>query len=439
MITEETIGEDPLIMDFFLNRELGEGSRGVYIQRITLYCKYVELNPTELIEEAERESDEGIKPRNRRIKRHLLGFREHLKEKGNSTNYIKNAIGTVRTFYKEYEIDLPHINNGNKREKKIREEIPKKDDIKKMLGYANLKYEAMIKLMMSSGMGGAEVRELNIKHLLEAFELPINDRIIIKEIIDTLRKKEDKIGVWDITRVRTNFDYYTFNSPEALEAVLDYLSWRETHHPVTTPEDYLFEVKGLKMKLNTLEHAFADMSDKAELGYCKLGNNNPYHFGHPHSLRKFFATTVNDGYMQDLDSEWLLGHDIGDTKGRYKRPDNVKRLKKEYLKVLPYLSIAPVKTITIESDEVKEIKKQYSGKLSSMTDEINLLKKRIEEEKVKQAEFRDYAIEEMGKRSAKLIIEEVERQLNNKKGNNDKLTIDEEKLLTALSNKSQTE
>ena len=40
----------------------------------------------------------------------------------------------------------------------------------------------------------------------------------------------------------------------------------------------------------------------------------------------------------------------------------------------------------------------------------------------------------MSKRSAKLIIEEVERQLNNKKVNNDKLTIDEEKLLTALSN-----
>ena len=67
------------------------------------------------------------------------------------------------------------------------------------------------------------------------------------------------------------------------------------------------------------------------------------------------------------------------------------------------------------------------------------LSKEIEEEKVKQAEFRDYAIEEMGKRSAKLIIEEVERQLNNKKDNNDKLTIDEEKLLTALSNKSQME
>ena len=55
-----------------------------------------------------------------------------------------------------------------------------------------------------------------------------------------------------------------------------------------------------------------------------MGNSNPYHFGHPHALRKFFATNVTDAKMRDIDSEWLLGHEIGDTKGRYKKSNKDK-------------------------------------------------------------------------------------------------------------------
>ena len=79
MITEETIWEDPLIIDFFLNRELKEGSRKVYNPKNNTLLQIRRINPTELIEEAERESDEGIKPRNRKVKKYLLEFREHLK------------------------------------------------------------------------------------------------------------------------------------------------------------------------------------------------------------------------------------------------------------------------------------------------------------------------------------------------------------------------
>jgi integrase len=380
MITEETIWEDPLIIDLYLNRGLKEDTRKVYTQRITLYCKYTGLGPTELIEEAEEECDEGIKPRNRKVKKYLLKFREKLKAEGKSANYIKNCIGTVKTLYREYDIDLPHINRQDGEKGKPKNEILTKDDIKIMLGYANLKYRAIIKLMMGSGMGGAEIRNLRVQNLFEAFGLPIDGSFDMESAIKILREKDDKIGCWCVKRERLkNHWYFTYNSPEALEAVLDYLNWRETRHPIKSLDDYLFEAKGDRLSGNTMLHAFKDINEKSRLGYCDLGNSNPYHFGHPHAFRKFFATNVTDAKMRDIDSEWLLGHKIGDTKGRYKK-SNKDRLKKEYLKVLPALSIAPVKTVTIESDEVKEIKKENKTLKEQMKIENDSLRAEIKEQ-----------------------------------------------------------
>ena len=69
----------------------------------------------------------------------------------------------VRTFYREFETELPRVNTKIKNGSitKTKEEIITIEHIKKAMGYANPKYKAIMVLGMSSGMGGAEIRSLS--------------------------------------------------------------------------------------------------------------------------------------------------------------------------------------------------------------------------------------------------------------------------------------
>ena len=64
--------------------------------------------------------------------------------------------------------------------------------------------------------------------------------------------------------------------------------------------------------------------------------------------------------MDYLDAERLIGHKVPELAGIYIKPE-ISRLKREYLKVLSYLSLEPVETVTLESDEVKQLKNNYEN------------------------------------------------------------------------------
>ncbi|MEN6291071.1 MAG: hypothetical protein ABFD07_03500, partial [Methanobacterium sp.] len=144
------IKEDPHLTDFLENRHLKPASIDQYTRQLKQYCKFTEKTPTELIEEAEEEEEERIRMKNRKIKKYLQQYMAYLKKENKSPNYITNSIGTIKTFYKEFEIELPHIRcNIHDEDKLITiKDISTKEDIKKILKYANLRYAAIIKFML---------------------------------------------------------------------------------------------------------------------------------------------------------------------------------------------------------------------------------------------------------------------------------------------------
>jgi hypothetical protein len=105
-----------------------------------------------------------------------------MEEKDYSPVNIKNRITTVRTFYNEFEIQLPKQKNKSIKQIQRLEDLPGKDDIIHALKFADLKYQSIILLMACSGMGESEICNLKYSDFLKSIETYVNDTSDIEEI-----------------------------------------------------------------------------------------------------------------------------------------------------------------------------------------------------------------------------------------------------------------
>ena len=216
--------------------------------------------------------------------------------------------------------------------------------------------------MMSSGMGSSEIRELKIQDLITAFKLTENEALDIDELL----QKRNEIGTWSIRRYKTGMPYITFNSPESTNAIIDYLEDKSEKYEIKK-ENYLFDHHSKKMKTRGFTTYFARLNDTCGFGY--LGRQR---FFRSHGLRKYFASTLKNNGMDTVDAEWLLGHKLPAVTGAYIKPD-IYRLKKDYMDILPELCLEDMKTVTLESDEVKGLKQSFGEKLAERDEQTKPL------------------------------------------------------------------
>ena len=83
----------------------------IYKHSINKYCELNKLSLAELIEEAEKEEEQGIRWKHRTLKRRLLNFRKYLMD-NYYYNTVSNTFTPVLVVYKYFEIeihDLPRI------------------------------------------------------------------------------------------------------------------------------------------------------------------------------------------------------------------------------------------------------------------------------------------------------------------------------------------
>lgn len=333
--------------------------------------------PSELIEEAEMEEEQRIRMRNRQIKRYLIDFIKYLKKENRSPNYINSMLSTIRSFYSSMEIELPHVTCNIKEPEQLItiNDIPTKKHIRIALKHSNIKYRAIILLMMSSGMGSSEIRHLTLKDYLQSLKITDYNLSNIRELNYKLKENENEIPTWSIRRYKTNMPYVTFSSPESVKAINDYIDERyEKGKKFKSINDCLFESRGKHLGKNIIVAYFSRLNDLCGFGFYKRQR-----FFKAHTLRKFFATTLKNNGMDNLTSEWLIGHKINSITNAYIKPD-IYRLKKDYLDILPFLSLEKIGTKTVESDEYKELKKQYQDDSKSKDEEIKKLKAEKDEE-----------------------------------------------------------
>lgn len=149
-----------LLNNIFLTYNHSEGTQRIYLYALEKYSSFFGMSLQELLDEAEREENEGIKWKHRKIKMKLLEFRQYLL-KNLALNTVKSIMINVIKFYKFYDIEiheLPKINEKSiqKPQPIYYNDLPCKKIIRDAIAIANPVMRAAILFMCSSGCGRAE-------------------------------------------------------------------------------------------------------------------------------------------------------------------------------------------------------------------------------------------------------------------------------------------
>lgn len=167
------IKQDPIYREFILNRNLRPETVRSYTRKLQIYCQITGLNPTQLIEQAEEDEDNGIRLRKRRIKGQLLNYQEYLIQNNFSPRKIVDNISTIRGFYNHYEIQIPNRIYSNNNPDLTDSEIPSKEDIQLALSnISSPKVCNLIIFMCTSGIAIGDVLNLKYSDFLKSLKIP---------------------------------------------------------------------------------------------------------------------------------------------------------------------------------------------------------------------------------------------------------------------------
>ena len=333
MMDAEEMKYNSLINDWLVEIDAAENTRRNYIRAMSYYTDLSGRMPEELIEEAEQEVVSGTLMRKRRIKSHLLRFKEYLDENGYAPKTQNVYLSAVHSFYRTYEIDLPRKRQRNRivTLEKNGKRLLTIEDVRKMVSHARtLRDKAIVLTMASSGLAQREVRSLTLGNFYEGLDA------------------ETGITTLHLRRQKVRMDFITFISPEATRMIKDYLAARGIHgHMGGEDTDHLFATRtGSQISEGRFVDIFADIGKRA--GYEKVGGT--FSIVRPHALRKFFSSTLLNNGADIWFVDYLMGHRIDSTHEAYFRADPDK-LKQRYMQYLPFLSLSETGVRTVESSE----------------------------------------------------------------------------------------
>jgi len=346
------ISEDRKFKRFLQNRNIKPQTKRLYTDEIRFYCEFLDRKPSELIEEAINEEKSGLWVSERRIKEYLLDYKSYLIDKNYSNKNLIKKMTIVKSFYNEFEIQIPRIKLQNKHKHETFEDLPTMDEIRKALKFANTKYQAIIFMMLSTGLRSIDIRHLKYSDFLNSLNgyvnLPKNTFVPIDEVIDLLNKNpEEKILTWKIITQKNDSQIIIFTTPECVDALLLYLE----KNPPTHIDSPLFSSQMHKDKpisAKSFQNYFRYINDK-----CDFGRVGPYRKFHSHVLRKLFGTLLNADGMPHLSVERLLGHSVKDIVDAYIKVDE-NSLKQQYIEHMNVLSLENIETRVLTTDDKKE-------------------------------------------------------------------------------------
>lgn len=379
------IERDPRVEQWLEMIEGAKATRKTYTTYIKTFCECIGKKPTELIEEAIKETREGKLLSERNTVIYLTKFKKCLNDKKKAPKTQGVALSTIKSFYKAFDIQLSSSLGKTKKRMPLREHqtFLTKDDVKTLLTHAsNLRMRAIILTMATSGMAKNEIIHLRMKDI--TFD-------------------KNGIGIVTMRREKSQVDYTTFISPEATIAINAYLDERnrDPYLKVKSPSDHVFVTYGAKLKSGekitdkkgskiadqTFVNEFKKLGE--DLGY---GNGKGYFVkSRSHAFRKFFASTLENAGMPKNKIDFMLGHTPSGNDLAYFH-HNIAKLKEMYKTYLPYLTFE--KTIEIRSLNTEDAKR-----LEGLGEENERLQKQLREQgaKIEEIEKAAKEIEERSK------------------------------------------
>ena len=335
---------------------LTEASMKNYRQTLTHYSNLMELSLNELLIEAEKEEEEGIRWKHRTLRRRLIRYQNWL-----LSNYrystAKDYLTKLKTFYYDHEIEIGKLPSMNKKQGNVSEpitydDLPSKEVLRKAYNLGTPVFKAILLFTISSGCGKQEVLNLKLEDYYDWIS-PYNVEQILSEEIDI-------VPTIRLRRQKTNKYYTTFCSPEAVREIATYLQTRKDN------DDRLF-----KISYRHLTQLFVNYNR-----LLKLGTINDTGILRMHMLRKFHASRLynaeNGLSLDEIDS--LQGRSKNTIQQSYYF-NSTEDLKKKYIRNIEQVTILDqVHTITVDSPEVEMLKEK-----AAKIEELELLVKKIME------------------------------------------------------------
>ena len=259
-----------LLNKFFQERNIKTSTQKGYIASMGRWFNYVDYKDLqENIDTYIKEEDNRIPTRDRRIKKEMLGFREHLiNDKSiKSARSVRSYFSKVGTVFRHFGLEIPslpqvkmdkgYVSNYN--------DLPTHE----MLRNACEQSPVDLKAIITVGM----FLEGCVDYLEEK---PTSNNI--SETIKALSDRHDIVPLIYLRRIKTDKWYYTCCSPEASYIIIEALKIRKN----LQWNDKLFDYTP-----SLILTKFQEINDNNNWGYV-----GAYRRFRSHALRKFMASNI---------------------------------------------------------------------------------------------------------------------------------------------------
>ena len=316
-----------------------------------------------------------------------IEFQKERAEKGEIVeSTINNYYKSVKLFCEMNDILLnwKKIAKGKPQHRDYaNDRAPTLEEIKKLLDFPERRIKVIVLVMLSSGIRLGAWDYLRWKHIIP-IKNESNEVIAAKVRVYAGEKEE----------------YLSFITPEAFEALQEYIEFRASCGETITDESWLIRDiwKSTNVKfqnrggLATVPRKLKSSGIRSILTRAEweqgirepLSNGKKRHeFQAVHSFRKFFKSHCEQ-VMKSINVEILMGHTIGVSNSYYK--PSQKEILEDYLKAINVLTINKNTNNIILEKEVKELKEKnenndylIKSKLQERDDAITALSDQVME------------------------------------------------------------
>lgn len=290
----------------------------VYRLSVKLFCKFLQLTPSELVEKIQSGEIE--------IEERLNEWLDFLAANG-------AAAATQRTYFfsvkKFVEVNIPRRTFFWKIVELPRlravepDRLPSKPELLRILAHANLVDKLMVCLMSSSGVREGTLAGLRVKDV----DLDYPDIGIVRVPAELNKAR---------------IPYLTFISPQCRVYLEEYLEVRRSRGPVDPDSRLILDSRlASGTSGSALAKRWRHLLQKTRLAQ----KGRRFHFLRLHTLRKYFGTMLTAAGVSPSPRERMMGHTSGfrdptlALDSSYYRPE-IEDLLKEYRKAIPHLTIA---------------------------------------------------------------------------------------------------
>ena len=382
----EEVEVDPAVRRVLRKRSLRSSTWESYVKGIADFCDFLGLSPSQAVERI-RGMDEDeivdlfaewfisrkglIAPKT--MKKHLGGVRIFL---------LDNGIRVIDRLGREISREMRNVFGSIK--PLVRRDLITKEEIIRILHFADLREKAIITLLASSGLRVSAAASLRLRNLRDNIwdeSLPCYAIEIQEEI-----SKEGE-------------PYITFMSWECAEYIRELLRKREDEGETLTPDSPLFITRYHKqISASRIENIFRSLCEEAGIDTRPIttpgrhpvpgkGNKVIYRQGvihniRVHSLRKFFRTTLQISGVDRMVAEALMGHSLSQfgVESIYNYAvSNLDYLRSEYLKAVNnLLFLKKPRGLEIINGQARKKIEELETELKKRDEEIESLLRSVE-------------------------------------------------------------